>query len=363
MIDSHETRGTYPTISHRVAAGYLRFLADCPSGAAQNEQESKTRQDLHGFFSAFYASLYQQPDLFGLPLRPDDCIEEDQLHEKEKKQDVTAKMKAPKEQVTRGLDFLLAAGVDGHLDGDSLVLAEGSQAIKQSKIGRKFLQGLETAGLTVATADERVTLHNSRFPAMMPALQVLANACARYPRHQETLFHFARCDFRALQPGFCPQPMDFYRETAGADLPRLTVLHEFFTGLGYHTIYGVSEPFYWSVEYQGDRKIKATPLLQVEYQERFRNPVRVFIKCVSSGRLAALLPHQSQALQDDFMRRDGPCQECGWCHNNKTLGPVVVQYKGEEKTICWYSFAEVPNFDDRSVELLQEYARMHAELV
>ena len=63
------------------------------------------------------------------------------------------------------------------------------------------------------------------------------------------------------------------------------------------------------------------------------------------------------------MRRDGPCQECGWCHNNKTLGPVVVQYKGEEKTICWYSFAEVPNFDDRSVELLQEYARMHAELV
>jgi len=358
MINIDGNHGTFPTISHRVAAGYLKFLVKYPSGAAQGEEE-----DLYGFFKAFYENLYRQPDLFGLPLKEDDCIEEGEPHEKEKKQEVTARLKSPKELVARGLDFLIGAGLEGHLVGDSLVLDSGSQLIKQTKVGRKFLHALESAGLAVVPDNDRITLHNSQFPAMMPALQSLANACTRYPRQQEVHFYFARCDFRALQPGYLPEAMDLYRESAGEDLARLTTLHEYFTGLGYHTICGVSEPFFWIVQYQGDRKVKSTPLLQVEYQDRYRDPLRVCIKCASTGRIAALLPRQSQALQEDFMRRAIRCSECGWCRNNKNLGPTVVEYKGEDKTLCWYSFPEVRGFDDRSVGLIQEYARMHAELL
>jgi len=364
-MNTDGNHGNYPTISHRVAAGYLKFLVSYPSGGAQRDEDERARLDLHGFFSAFYEKLYQQPDLFGLPLKEDDCIEEDEPHQKEKKQEVTAKLRKPKEMVAHGLDFLARAGTDGQLVGDDLVLDQGSQLIKQTKVGRKFLQGLESAGLAVVFENDRVTLQNRRFPAMMLALQALANACTQYPRQQENQFYFARCDFRALEPGYCPEAMDLYRESAGEDLPRLTTLHEFFTGQGYRTLRGVSEPFFWIVQYQGDRKIKSTPLLQVEYQERYRNPLRVSIKCASTGRIAALLPHQSQALQDDFMRRANLCRgdECGWCRNNKNLGPTEVQYKGEEKTLCWYSYPDVRRFDDRSVELIQEYALMHAELL
>ncbi len=365
MIDTVGNQGIYPTISHRVAAGYLKFLVNVIPGAALAEEDQRARQDLHDFFKAFYESLYQQPDLFGLPLRQDNYIQEDEPHEKEKKQEVAASLKSPKEQVARGLDFLIGAGLEGQWMGDSLVLAQGSQLVKQTRIARKFLKGLEIAGLVLALENERMTLQNRQFPAMLPALQALAQACAQYPRQQEVRFYFARCDFRALKPGYGPEAMDLYRETAGADLARLTALHEYFTTLGYHTTCGVSEPFFWIVQYQGDRKIKSTPLLQVEYHDRYRNPLRVHIKSASTGRLAPLLPLQSRALQDDFMRRVYPCRgdECGWCRNNKTLGPSTLQYRGEEKVVCWFSESDVHNFDDRSVELIEEYAQMHAELL
>jgi hypothetical protein len=360
-----ESQATFPTISHRVASGYLKFLAGCGAGQGQAAVDG-SKLDLHSFFKAFYEKLYQQPDLFGLPLREDDCIEEGEPHEKERKQEVTARLKAPKEMVASGLDFLAGAGIQGQLVGDDLVVEQGAALIKQTKVKRKFLQGLESAGLAVLADNDRVTLRNSQFPAMLPALQALARACAQYPRQQENQFHFARCDFRVLdQPGYCPEAMQLYRESAGEDLDRLTALHEYFTGLGYRTITGISEPFFWIVQYQGNRKVKATPLLQVEYQDRYCKPLRVQIKCASTGRIAALLPHQSQALQDDFMRRAFPCRgdECGWCRNNKNLGPTVVTYQGEEKTLCWYSFPEVHGFDDRSVDLLEEYARMHEQLL
>jgi hypothetical protein len=365
MIDINGDQGTYPTISHRVAAGYLRFLVAYPSGAAQpQDDEANARQDLYGFFRAFYENLYRQPDLFGLPLKADDCIEEDESHEKEKKAEVTARMKNSKEMIGRALDFLIGAGVDGQRMGERLVLAQGSQLIQQTKVVGKFLKGLESAGLVLAPENDQVTLQNHQFPAMLPALQALARACAQYPRQQEVRFYFARCDFRALKPGYGPEAMDLYRETAGADLARLAALHEYYTGLGYHATCGVSEPFFWIVQYQGDRKIKATPLMQIAYEERYRNPVRAYIKCASTARIAALLPGQSEALQEDFMRRVNVCRgdECGWCRNNKTLGPTVMEYKGEEKTLCWYSFPDIRNFDDHSVELMEEYARMHAAI-
>jgi hypothetical protein len=357
--------GSYPTISHRVAEGYLSFLADLPHAAALAQEDQNARQELYCFFNIFYENLYNQPDLFGLPLNQDDCIEEYEPHEKEKKQAVTAAMRKPKEMIERGLDFLAQAGIQGRLVGDSLVLEHGRDLIQQTKVSKKFLKGLESAELAVTTEEDRVTLHSRRFPGMLPALQILANACAQFLRRQENQFHFARCDFRALQPGYGPAPLDLYRDFAEANQDRLSALHEFFTGLGYRVICGVSEPFYWIVQYQGDRKIKSTPLLQIEYQERYRNPLRVFIKCASTTRIAALLPHQPQALQDDFMRRVYACRgdECGWCRNNKNLGPTVIEYQGEEKTLCWYSNPEVRGFDDRSVKLIEEYAQMHAELI
>jgi hypothetical protein len=123
-------------------------------------------------------------------------------------------------------------------------------------------------------------------------------------------------------------------------------------------------PAAWSVKYQGDRKIKATPLFQVEYDDRYARPLRMLIKCASTQRIAELLPRQPQSLQDDFMRRANVRRkdECNWCRNQKTLGPSEVQYKAEWRTLCWYSNPDMHKLEDETVELIQQYERMHAEL-
>ena len=141
MIDSIGADGTYPTISHRVAAGYRKFLVNVVPGAALAEEDQRARQDLHDFFQAFYENLYRQPDLFGLPLGEDDWIEEGEPHEKEKKQEVTARLKKPKEMMTHALDFLIGAGVQGRRVGECLVLDQGGDLVKQTRVRKRRAGG------------------------------------------------------------------------------------------------------------------------------------------------------------------------------------------------------------------------------
>jgi len=110
--------------------------------------------------------------------------------------------------------------------------------------------------------------------------------------------------------------------------------------------------------------VKATPLFQIEYDDRHARPLRMQIKCASTQRIIELLPRQSQMLQDDFIRKANICRgdECGWCRNQKTLGPSMVEYNGEWKELCWYTFPDIHEFNEDTVELIQQYEQMHARL-
>jgi hypothetical protein len=168
---------------------------------------------------------------------------------------------------------------------------------------------------------------------------------------------------RALQSGYDPAVLDLYRIFSPSEYAHLTELHEFFTGLGYQTSLqvGVNN---WVVKYQGNRKVKGSPLFQVEYQERFTNPLCVHIKCASANRIITLLPRHSQALQDDFFKRSLRCraEACNWCQNRKGMGPSTLVYAGQEYPTCWYVLPDVRKLTGESVALIKEYALMHEEL-
>jgi hypothetical protein len=59
-----------------------------------------------------------------------------------------------------------------------------------------------------------------------------------------------------------------------------------------------------------------------------------------------------------------PCRGdgCGWCRNQKTLGPVVLEINGVPRSVCWYTNPDVRKFDDHTVELIQQYEHMHDAL-
>jgi hypothetical protein len=261
---------------------------------------------------------------------------------------------------------MLRMGKDGKPEGQSLVLELKDQPefLKQIKAARKFLAGLESMGLRLCVAEGKAVLSSRAFPAMLPALSVLAGACARRTDERLGMFLFARCDFKALDPHYTPDAMDLYRVFDPAERVHLYALHEFFTRRNYKPIYQIHGIFAWVVQYQGKRQIKATPLYQVQYEERFRNPLLMMIKCASAVRLVPVIGQQSAALQEDFFRRANTCQEdkCRWCDTRPHLGPSELEYKGEKKTICWYVNSEVRGLNEQTVDLIQQYAQMHESL-
>ena len=141
-------------------------------------------------------------------------------------------------------------------------------------------------------------------------------------------------------------------------------LHEFFLGLGYKPEFKIYGIFGWEVQYQGKRQIKASPLLRIEYSERYQNPLQLGIKCVSSNRLTPFIPQASELLQQDFARRVYRCNgdKCGWCKNRKGMGPSDFEFGGEKRTICWYVPSDFEEINDDTPRLIQEYALLHEKL-
>jgi hypothetical protein len=364
---------TFESISQRVVFSYIRSLSTCtavmPVGMLPDHalEVEASQRDLHRFFQELYQALFDQPDVFGLPPGMDEPLSYDDSERGKKLPKINRALDARRKRINQGLDFLRAAGQEGLLQGGNLVFDQEAYSglIKAAKIGQKFLQGLEGAGLTVNKTSTHVVLSNPRFPGMMPALKMLSHACQQYESENIRQFHFARCDFRALEPGYSVQAMDLFSIFSAQVFERLEALHEFMISMNYKpncNIYGI---FAWEVKYQGDRKIKGSPLFQVEYQERFQNPLRLYIKCASANRIAALIPNQPRLLQEDFHQRAFRCRgsECNWCKDRKGIGPGLLVYEDTRTPICWYVPPDIPQLSDSAIELIKQYVHLHEALL
>jgi hypothetical protein len=364
-MSSQPVHAAYANNSQRAVSAYIKLLAPFQYTPAEGEPLAREREqrDLHAFFQTLYSNLYAQPELFGLPVRPDASIAQDEPNAKDKKQEVKRLLVKPREMIAAGLDFLLQAGAQGSLDDGALSLENYPGIFKESRVGKKFLSGMESTGLTIAVTGDKAVLTDSRFPGMMPALQALARSCAAYHDLEMGKFLFTSCDFRALG-GYAPQAMDLYRAFEGFEHQLVTDLHAYFSSKNFKTEMSISVPFAWVVKYQGDRKIKSTPLFQIEYDDRYAHPLSMQIKCVSTARLVDLMPNQPQLLQEDFAHRVFTCRgdACGWCRNQKTLGPSVMEIRGAPLSVCWYTIPDLREFDDHTFELIRQYEQMHAQL-
>lgn len=349
----------YASLEQRVAVTFL-------NGLIKEQPEDASRHDLHRFFYTLYQALYESPEQFGFKIQEDEYLLEHEEGEKEHKQDLARKMKKSRNVIVKTLELLMHIGKNGTIE-DNVLTMEKDEMLKKafrSRNQKKFFTGMAVLGFTFTDDGEQVTFHSESTPNMLPALQALAKVCVEHEDPRVGLFNFWRCDFNALEtPNFTPPIEDLYALLMEDDRKRLLELHAYFIEHGYDPeafIYDTK----WDIKYQGDRKIKSTPLYQITYEDRYINPLRVNIRPVSTGRLKELIPAQSTALQTDFSNRAYPCRgdECGWCYSKKTLGPSTISFNGESRVVCWYTNPMVTPFTDESVPLVKEYEQMHARL-
>ena len=367
-METNSNERTFGSISQRAAYAYrvslMAFTPVVPQG--QPDELARSERDLHAFMKGLYSAWYETPEQFGLPLDEDASEAGDEPDPKEWKQVVRRKQSRPQQMLAGGIDFLMGIGQTGRITGTTLLLdrADYSVLLKNNKIKKPFLKGLEQAGLMVTEQGETAQFSSPAYPAMMPALKALAEACTRCEPPNLQRFHFARCDFRTLNGLFGPDALELYPIMGPTDSELVTRLHHFLAELNYKPIYGIHDVHAWEVQYQGPRAIKASPFLRVQYSERHRNPLQVEVKCASTNRIIPLIYQQPRFLQEDFARRVNPCggSKCNWCKKHKGLGPSEFTFDGQTRTICWYHNPDIDEFNEDALRVIEQYALMHEEL-
>jgi len=350
----------FQNISQRVVSPYQRQLA-----ALVPDTADAGHRDLHGFLEALYANLYGDPAAFGLPATEDVYV--DKGDDKARKAKVAAQVKKVRVKLAYAIDFLWLLAVKATPVDEGLQLSAEDYAAflgKGPRVKRKVLKGMEDVGLSLAEAGGCVVAANGAYPAMMSGLQALGEACAQREDERLAKFLFARCDFRALDPGYGPEPLDMLRASLSpSEYEHAVALHHRLGEMVYVPSLRLSDAGEWQVQYQGRRAVKSTPFFEFDYDGRKKHQLEMQVKAAAANRLVPLLPQQPATLQADFFLHANTCGGCGWCKTRKALGPAVLEYEGEKKTICWYMRRRFVELDSAAVDLVMQYAQLHEDLV
>jgi hypothetical protein len=372
-MKSQEQGTAFENVTQRVVFSYRRQLSEfvpvIPEHLSPSEQHDMhvSQKELDAFFCAFYECAYDHPEMFGLPLTEDVCVEEGDG--KEKKQNVAKQIRKPRNKMAHGIDFLYLVGQRGAWVNRHLRLTKEDYAsffAKSPRVKHKFLKGMQEVGLTVSEQDESMIAGNTQYPNMMLALKALAEACLQRDDKNLSRFLFARCDFGALDMDYQPDALDVLRTaTSPSEYDHAVELHHILAEMAYVPVLKIGHVWDWKIQYQGKRAIKATPFFEFEYDDRQKSQLVMRVKCASTNRLVPLLAQQHTVLQEDFYRHAHNCggAKCGWCKNRKSLGPSVLEFEGAKRTICWWMQRRFTEVDGEAVDLVKHYALLHEALV
>jgi hypothetical protein len=295
-----------------------------------------------------------------MPTGEDLAMQEDHHHPDQKKLKSTINRELKKAHRIMGmfLDFLELIG-SSYQSGriDETRLAEFATENPRTK--KKLFDALSP--LVTLNGE---TISSERSTAAFAALVDLVERADRVSDPKQWRYNFSRLDLASISQCRYPDSEEIFQVFDPDERKILEAVHRYFLSKGYRYTFAEDGVRKWEIKYQGDRKKKGSPLFQIDYDERFYNPMRLFIKCAAVGRIAPLLKGFSESLRDDFYKRVHMCNEekCGWCKDRKGLGPTVLTIEGEERNVCWYTRSEIDEVNDMTVLLIQEYEQLHSAL-
>lgn len=221
-MDIADELTVFPTAVHRLIYSCGRALT--PVSVATEGMEDRALagscRELHDFFAALYADMYEAPSAYGLDAGAlERFLDGRRLNGVKQKQPArTERLLALTRNSAQGYQMLMCLlGQAGEADGARLGLPAGALEQAERRIRtavrpqslEERLRALERVGLVRCEGG----LESLRFPGMFAALCALARTVGDR-LSGFGYFNFCNAEFRALRPGFKPSPEDYFRPLA-----------------------------------------------------------------------------------------------------------------------------------------------------
>ena len=358
---------SYGQFAQRLAAFYYITLAPMPEQLSVEGISNSAFEDLHSFFSDFYKMLYDQPEVLNLPNIADKYLEQDQ--HKSKNQAYKKAEGAVKPFIIDFINLLYNAGQKGRMNGQKLIAdiqIYEKYLSKQKRNKKKFFEGVAMLGLELAVDKDKFTLYNNKYPQMLQAMTVFSHRCAEN-KHYYGRFCFFMCDLGALDHNYEPLAETLLDRliSCSAAYKFILDLHKYMIQNAYTVSCKFESEMAWEIFYT-NKKIKSSPLIGISFDIRYKEPVTVTMRFVSTSRLTQIIGSMPNELQESFYHDTGYCRGsvCGWCKNQKgLLRPSVLNVDNKQKTICWYAQKRYTNIGDMELNNIMQYIKLHEQLI
>jgi hypothetical protein len=353
----------YDSFTQRLAVYFCALLAPKKKTETFSGVSQDAFSQLHDFFSEFYRMLYEKPETLLADVKGDVCLKYNE--HKSKNQAFKKVENVLKPSITDFIDFLYTAGQTGNISGNTFyakkVLFE-KYISKRKRDKLRFLEGLSNAGLHVSASDDDVVLWNNKYPLMFEALRIFALRCAENHHKQGTLC-FTMCDFGAMDTQYELRADEILGRiiACNSEYSYLLDLHNYMSTNGC-SIEFKQESDIALVVFYTNRKIKSSPLLGIQFDVRYDEPLCVNIRFVSTSRLTPIAGTLSNEMQEAFYNDTGYCRgaDCGWCKNQKgLLHPSELKVKDKHKIICWYAQKTFTKVNEKDLDTIYGYIKFH----
>ena len=356
----------YDSFTQRVAAYYCTVFAPMKGKISLPGIPEGAFSQLHNFFNELYKLLYEKSDTLVINVKEDVYLRKDE--HRSKNQIFKKAENAIKPVIVDFIDFLYNAGQTGEIRDNSLI---SDKAVYERYISKRkrdkliFLEGLANIGFQVNVLEDNVILLNHKYPDMFQAMQVFSQKCAQNIHKQGRLYFFT-CDFCALNTQYEITADEILSRiiNCNSEYSYLLDLHKYLSSNGYSIECKPDSDIELEVLYT-NKKIKSSPLLEIQFDMRYDEPVYVNIKFVSTSRLTPIIGALTDELQEAFFNDVGYCRgaDCGWCKNQKgLLRPSKLEVKDKQKIICWYAQKSFSKVKEKDLDTIFGYIKFQEQL-
>lgn len=357
-------RESFDNMAQRVAYGHVGAMPKFVP-VASDAADGDSQRQMYDLMLNINRAVCETPEVFGLPLHPDDAYESFAL--RNRKPELVRDLKAIKAKLDKWYLLLIDIGRKGELTPEGMRVSKAALKLPKGADER-----LAAIGIRVEVSEGYYALTSASYPRLFPGWKLLAQTSesARWPGQIEypqsrsypvVAFSHALFDlsypcsldvFRQLLDD--PEPLRMIREALEALDYRYMDIRESILSADWYKLYG-KKPSPLKSSWSG----KEYGGLTVEYNYLQRPPFEYSLRVPMYAQLLEAFDRMDDELKDFVTGTGKKCDGCGYCTQTDKTGERPRQLTKVEYAQKAYAMCNLyPGFSFRWNALDLKRARM-----